>query len=355
MEYRDCLLHGINDIEDSDGKHILHRFPEILRNSPERTLNVSQDHAASEIRFIISGKVRVRLSSRAGPEEWRFAKKSGVMVYFGDYQYNYYLVPPEGVTIELEPEYSKDSLEKLSAVRRRFSPRLIRLQLYNNISFDDISGGYSLPGGSDIPARKYLAYGTSITQGRLAVLPNLSFPAVLGNLTGYDAYNYGMAGACFLEDQMIDFLCSDAYDLVSLCLSVNMLNRGYTAETFAVRLKKLLAALRKKNPKTPVFLVSIIIHWRDLGLTVKPFDWNKGENSGGNAGSAEDCRMYRDIAEQAGRDPGIIFVDGTKLLSPSYLSADLLHPGDYGAIEIAYKLYELYKKAILIDGAHGQH
>jgi lysophospholipase L1-like esterase len=273
------------------------------------------------------------------------------MVYFGDYQYNYYLVPPEGIVIELEPIYAKAAVEKLSSTRHCFSPCLVRLQLYNSISFDGISGGYSLPGETDVPARKYLAYGTSITQGRLSISPDLSFPAILGNLTGYDVYNYGMGGACFLEDSTIDFLCSESYNLISLCLSVNMLNKGYRAENFSLRLRKLLAALRKKNPEALVFLISIVTHWRDMDVTVKPFGWDKGENPGENGGSAEDCKLYRGIVEQAGRDFGVVFIDGGKILSSSRLSVDLLHPANYGAFEMAYKLYELYKN--LMHGNHG--
>jgi lysophospholipase L1-like esterase len=343
MIYRNCILHAITDIEDTGKKRILHRLPETVRNKLESPPNVSREHAASEIRFIIKDKVTIRLSSCAEAEEWRFAKKSGVMVYFGDYQYNYYLVPPEGIVIELEPVYAETVAEKLLLTQYCFSPHLVRLQLYNSISFDDISGGYSLPDETDVPARKYLAYGTSITQGRLSISPDLSFPAILGNLTGYDVYNYGMGGACLLEDSIADFLCSESYSLISLCLSVNMLNKGYRAEVFSLRLRKLLAALRRKNPEALFFLLSIVTHWRDMDIMVKPFDWNKGENSGGNGGSAEDCKLYRGIVEQAGRDFGAVFVEGEKILSAPRLSADLLHPANYGAIEMAYKLYELYK------------
>jgi lysophospholipase L1-like esterase len=342
MIYKTCEFHNINEVEYLDGRHILHRFPKHVRDRLESKHNVSIDNSASEIRFILQGKVHIRLSPGTAGTEWRFARKSGVMVYYGDFQYNYYLVPQEGITLELKPVFSQETLQCLDVAPHHFSPHLVRLQLFNSISLDEISGEYTLPKPEDIPSKRYLAYGTSITQNRLSLLPDITYPGIFADLIGYDVYNYGMGGACFIEDAIIDFLVEQTYDLITLCVSVNMLNQGYSAEIFAQRLNKLLELLTQKNPHAPVFLISIATHWRDIGIVSKPFEWDEPETPK-NLTKTGDYREFRNIAEQAAQKFRCHFVDGRQILSPRHLTVDLLHPANHGAIEMAYKLYEKYR------------
>jgi lysophospholipase L1-like esterase len=333
MIYQNLWLHNINEVEEADGKHILHRFPRQVRENLESNGKTSTDYAAVEIRFIIRGKVTIGLST-ISPEN-----ESQVIIFYGDNQYESRRVTYQGIRLDLDLIYSKDSRDKIPIQGYRFSPDLVRIQLFGHISLDEVSGApdfgdYTQSSLASFPAKKYLAYGTSITQSKKALSPDLNFPGILGALTGYDVYNYGMSGRCYLEDAIIDFLSSEPYDFITLCLSVNMIARGDSAEKFRERTDKLLAALSRKNPNAPIFLISVMANWRDLGMA-------KDESKGDHA----DCEAYRDVLRALGQKyPRCSFIDGRKVVSYANLTTDFTHPGDYGMIEIAYNLYEAFKK-----------
>ncbi|GHV86863.1 hypothetical protein AGMMS50255_1590 [Spirochaetia bacterium] len=330
MIYQNLWLHNINEVEEADGKKILHRFPKTVRENLESNGMTSTDYAAAEIRFVIQGKVSIGLST-ISPEN-----ESQVIIFYGDNQYESHRVTYQGISLDLDLVYSKDFRDKIPGQGRRFSPDLVRIQLFGHISLDEVSGAgnYALPEPLAFPAKKYLAYGTSITQSKKALSPDLNFPSILGVLTGYDVYNYGMSGRCYLEDAIIDFLSSESYDFISLCLSVNMVARGDSAEKFKERADKLLAALRKKNPGAPIFLISVMANWRDLGMT-------KDESKGDHAA----CEAYREVLQSLGQKyPHCTLIDGREIVSYKNLTTDFTHPGDYGMIEIAYNLYEAFKK-----------
>ncbi|GHV51539.1 hypothetical protein AGMMS49579_07080 [Spirochaetia bacterium] len=335
MIYRNLWLHNINEVEETEGKHILHRFPRMVRENLESDGKTSTDYAAVEIRFVIQGKVRIKLST-VSPEDI-----SQVIIFYGENQYVAHPVPYQGITLELDLIYSKDFREKIPARGYRFSPDLVRIQLFGHISLDEVSpdnpdfGNYTLPDAAAFPAKKYLAYGTSITQSKLALLPDLNYPSILGRLTGYDVYNYGMSGRCYLEDAIIDFLSAEPYDFITLCLSVNMIARGDSTEKFKQRADKLLGALRKKNPRSPMLLIGIPTNWRDLGMTKE-----------GSLGDHTACEAYREALQSLeGKYPLCSYVDGRNIVSYTNLTTDFTHPGDYGMIEIAYNLYEAFKKS----------
>ncbi|MDL2229547.1 GDSL-type esterase/lipase family protein [Treponema sp. OttesenSCG-928-L16] len=327
MKYKNLLLHNINEVEEREGKYWLHRFPGDVRNNLESTGQVSADHSGSEIRFMIRGKVRIKLSSDAD--------SAAVIIYYGDNQFGIRYISQAGTVIELDTIYTPENHAKLPQ-KARYSPDMVRLVLFRTISLDEISGDYELPGAEASPEKKYLAYGTSITQGKYNLLPDLSYPAIFGNLTGFDVFNYGMSGCCFMEDVVIDFLCRESYDLISLCLSVNMLGKNYPIEVFRQRAGKLLRALRDKNPSSPVFLISIMTHWRDLGMTRET-----------SPRTAADCNEWRAVVEDLSGMTNTHFLDGRKILSPANLTTDFIHPGDYGMIEIAYNLYDAFKRVYL--------
>jgi lysophospholipase L1-like esterase len=294
---------------------------------------ISRVQNGSEIRFIIKGAVKIRLSPVEGlGNRWPFIPLA--IVYYGDNQHqSFQIIPPEGLTIELQPIYEPFKREKLARNLFLYDPDLVRIRLFRAISIDSIEGDYCLPDESAFPARKYLAYGTSITQGARALLPDFNYPDIFGNLAGFDVHNYGMGGACFIEDSVIDFLTGDSYDLISLCLSVNMLGRGYSPDVFRSRADKLLRSLREKNPRSPFLIISVLTHGRDLAFS-------QAENKIG----MDVCTEYREILEElAAKYPPFRFLDGREILSPGNLSTDFLHPGDYGMLQIALALYEAYK------------
>lgn len=319
MINNNIILHGINEINE-DG--YLNRFKTDLKNHlSEKGKSISQYLNGQEIRFIILGEVKISLESN---------DDIFCMIYYGDFQYDFKVIKNNEELI-LNPIYNE--LELLKIKGARFNPTLVRILLKgSNIKLKYLKGLYKLPSESDYPKLKYLAFGTSITQGHKAILPDLTYPNIIANNINFDLLNYGMSGCCFLEKEICDFIADTNCDLYTLCLSVNMVGNNYTVLEFEKRLKYLLEKLKGKK----VVLMSILTNYRDVNI-----DRLKGD--------LKITNEYRLVLEKYSILYSFPFLDGTKALSFNNLTYDLLHPGNYGMIEIAYNLLKKIKLYSLID------
>ena len=83
--------------------------------------------------------------------------------------------------------------------------------------------GIRPPKENELPALRYLAYGTSLTAGRAATAPHLTYAFQTAWRLGADLLNIGSGGSCFCEAEMADYLASrNDWDFATLGLSVNM-------------------------------------------------------------------------------------------------------------------------------------
>lgn len=311
-------FHGINAIEKQSSGWLLHRFSlEVLPYLSDKGASVSKHHHGSEIRFMVQKDATLRLSSLDGNAQ--------AMVYYGDFQERRIALTQEPVSIHLEPPFSDEELAIISPQKYRFHPLMVRVILQGeNIMYHGIEGKVRPPKNGELPTRKLLSYGTSITQGHKALLPDLTFVNQLAWRLRADAINMGMSGSAYLEKEMADFIAQtyDA-DIITLCLSVNLLSLGASIETFFQRADYFIRTLHEKNIHAPIVCISILTNYRDASI-----DRSKGTKADQNA--------YRDVLKQiVNQHDNVFYLDGTDLLSFENLSADLLHPGHYGMIEIA--------------------
>ena len=194
------------------------------------------------------------------------------------------------------------------------------------------AGGLRPPRPEELPGLRYLAYGTSITQGMSATGPMLHYPRQVAWRLGADLANFGVAGSAFCEPELADYLASAIpWDFATLCLSVNMYNQG-------VELRRVPEPRRVHEHRDGAAesREAGALHQRpcrtsaDLGAV--PAD-HPGR---GPVQAYRDA--LREVVERSGL-PNLHFVSGADLISDvGGLSSDLLHPGDLGMIEIGERL-----------------
>lgn len=315
---------------------LLQRIPESIRlQLREGAQNAYRKSACGEIRFISEDKpVKITLASYGG--------NSKALLYFGDFQLGEYIITEEPTVIITEvpsPKFISDN--KFSRLEYPFSPRVCRLILGGNeIHLISIEGEYIRPPKEyETPGLKYLAYGTSITQGASATSSDLAYVKQVAWRLGTDVINLGASGAAYCEKALVDYIASRKdWDFASLCISVNMLNQGVSAEDFYEVAKYMACTIAEKNPSKPVICISLFTTFSDLG-----FVWPERNPK---ATPTEYREALKDIVEKSGLS-NLHYIDGRKLLTSFYgLSHDLLHPGNNGMIEIGENLSGFIKPLI---------
>ncbi len=97
---------------------------------------------------------------------------------------------------------------------------------------------------------RYLAYGTSITQGACASRPGMVHTAILGRRFDRPVINLGFSGNGRMETEVVELMAElDAAVYVIDCLP------NITAQEVLARTKPCIQILRKAHPQTPVLLV----------------------------------------------------------------------------------------------------
>ncbi len=308
------------------GETVISRIPESLRvslndNAKQRALNSS----GCELRFRLnspSAKIRIRacevLASHHG---------GGLaQVLFGDFSHTYF-----PVTTHTPVEYQLDApdyeiLEQAAGDNARFSPRLVRLLLPTHASICEIEidGDITPPAEVDVPTKRILNYGSSITHGSGALSSRESWAGRCAHILGYDLINLGFGGGCHCEPEMADYLCQrNDFDTAILETGINML--GLEPNLTNERIEALIRKFSAAHPEKPVFCLGVFPCRED---SVNNFH-----------GRAQEIRelvkgVVADIAS-----PNLHFIDGRQLLTHATgMTSDLTHPSQAGMNEIGGKL-----------------
>ncbi len=223
-----------------------------------------------------------------------------------------------------------------------FSPQVFRLIFGGSerdpVIFHGIEGEkVQPPAAEDLPALRYLSYGTSITHGFDAEGPHLSYVSQTARRLGADLINLGVGGSAFCEPEFADYIADrDDWQIATLALSVNM--RGFTIDEFYSRVSYMVNKVPGSNPGRAVACITLYPFFLDFGIIQKdkPF----------KAQSEEYRQALRD-AVAACPHKNVHLIEGPELLTDiSGLTADLLHPGDNGMIEMGQNLAERLRQLI---------
>ena len=336
MIYKNVELHNFEEVREIPGRQgvLLQRIPENVRlQLRPGAQEMYKRSGGGEIRFVSEWEpVKVTLASYGG--------NSNAALYFGGFQAGEYAIGEDPAIIEIPVP------ELLSKIDTAFcdycySPAVRRLILNGHeVHFIDIEGpGIRPPGRDELPKLRYLAYGTSITQGSSSTTPSLSYVRQAAWRLDADVLNHGVGGNAFCEKELADYLASGLnWDFTTLCLSVNMLNQGVCLDEFSCRASYMVNEIAGKNPGKPVVCISLFPFFLDMGLK-KPQQFPLS-----TPGEYREALKY--IVE-ASKLPNLYFIDGPELLQDFQgLSCDLLHPGNMGMIQIGENLAGFIRKLL---------
>jgi hypothetical protein len=319
-------LHNVAEVREmEDGGVRFQRVPEDVRlalnaHAQERMLDV----AGSEIRFVLEGgRAEVKLHAAGGV--------SCAQVFYGDFHSGRVeTVGPDPTTLRVEPPPWFMGLDPALLGPLSFSPRLCRVVLSRGaICFHGVDGDVRPPGPGEVPSLRYLAYGTSITQGSATTLRHLCYVAGTAWRLGADAINLGVGSSAFCEEALADYIAARGdWNVATLALSTNM--SGFDLGEFERRVAYMVDRVGGSDPERPVACITIWPKAADLGPEhVSP----------GHRGTPEQYReALRGIVRSCGR-PNVHLLEGPALLPEMRgLAPDLLHPTDYGHALIAENL-----------------
>ncbi|WP_116951827.1 GDSL-type esterase/lipase family protein [Jiangella endophytica] len=189
--------------------------------------------------------------------------------------------------------------------------------------------------GAVLPAepapRRWLCYGSSITQCRHASGPAETWPALVARARGWDLLCLGFGGQCHLDPVAADTIRAEPADLISLCLGINVYGAGtYSRRTWRGRVADFVARVRDAHTRTPIVVMSPIASPERETVT----------NAAGM--TLADLRegVHEVVADLSADDGDLHLVDGTSILRPSEadLLADGLHPGPHGYRTMATRI-----------------
>lgn len=314
----------LRNLDDRDGQ-LMQRVPESIRTRLEAAATRMCHPAGVELRFVPDGPVRVTLSSHR--------RDSVVRPFWGPFQAtdDVVTVGPEPRTITLSRPENLDRLDPSAVAALDYDPRVCRLLLPGehrggHVHFHGVEGEIRPPEPSELPSKRYLAYGTSITEGEAAMGEPMTYVNQAATRLGVDPLNLGTCGTAYCDEAMAEHIAGEEWDVATLSLSVNMVGE-FSVETFRERAAHMVETVAASHPDSPVVCITILPNARDLVV-----DHEEGA----------ECERFREALRSVVAEcehPNVSLVEGRELLpDPSGLATDLVHPGDHAMVRIGENL-----------------
>lgn len=338
MIYRNIEFHNVDHLSQLEGMSglLLNRFPEefskklgVVKNTNGR-FRANRVHGC-ELRFVTeAGYFDLALTAVEGDID--------ILIYYGDMFHEKHTLRA-GVTTVLHitnPEIYK-LVEEEKLMKGRFAPKVWRVMFgLNGYAYFHYVNTYGHeirpPKEEEKPDILWAAYGSSITCGSVASLYSNSYINQAAIRLGADVMNKGLSGACLCEEFVADYLASLNVDILSLELGVNMVMFFHEKE-FKERMDYFLTKI-KESPAKEIFVIDM---FPNKGLIAKDK----------NSDYYVNYRAFKQVLRewmQEYADSRMKLIHGEDIVTElSYLSTDLLHPGDNGHIQMGEHLAKLMK------------
>ncbi|MGC8977060.1 MAG: SGNH/GDSL hydrolase family protein [Candidatus Ratteibacteria bacterium] len=325
MLYKNIQFWNVEEIlEREDGIEFL-RIPERIRNKlNENAKNCALMPAGCELRFNLkSQKCKIILKTN----------NHGICeVYFGDFFFSWHLITKEPTTVEITYPQNIEKLEKLSKVNNlAFDSKIVRVILphLTEVKIVDIEGDFEPPEQNQTPKIKYLAYGSSITQGFTTIRPTGTYASKTAQLLNVDLINLGFGGGAHLEKEIADYIAErNDWEFGTFELGINMVLWAEIDE-FEKRVDYFIEKIVKEKPEKYLFFIDIFPFYMD-------FD------------NQEKQKKFREIVKNKVKEinkKNVIYISGFDILKNlKGLTIDLVHPSPFGMEEMAYNLASILKK-----------
>lgn len=326
MLFQQIDFHNVDDITPFEEGYMLWRLPKEMRPQVNERLgtHVSRFNSGVELRFRMKGD-GVTLLLRSFPME----EAQVAHIYYGSFQGGWdksaRMIGTDVTRIHIP---AIDKLEELHRLTREhhlpFSPDVVRVLLpYGTSIFVGCEGEVEPPRPEDLPDKTYLAYGSSITHGSLALGTPHTYPFRIARMLGTDCLNKGFAGCAHAEKCIAEAIVARKdWDFCSVELGINMLGK-FEPDAFERQIDAFTAVLAE-DPR-PVFATSI-------------FGFNGCDQVRG--------QLFRDIVRKYA-EKRLIFIDGLELLNdPAFISQDMVHPTLDGQEQIARRWGEFMRSKL---------
>ena len=332
-------FHNVAETElQADGGLALFRVPRSVRDTLSSLGRmVAADSAGIEIRFVTDAPAfRISLGSYPSFLSPHEVHAQEVVLFRGPFVHSRHQIEPGRVNhIDVTPWSGGGLPEHVGTGKRRgFSPNVWRVFMGRcaRIFYGLETFGYAhrAPVSEELPSRRWLAYGSSITNGALPVGHLNSYVYHAARAADLDVLNLGLSGSCLCEPAMADFIGSrQDYEIATLEVGVNMRN-GVSPEEFRTRVSYLLDAVAAPASNRRVFLVTVYPNLSEAGLA-----------------AAQDrfSAILRELVA-SGRWPNLGLIEGDTILDdPGDLTADYIHPSDYGHARMGFHLGQILSNA----------
>lgn len=317
MIFDQLEFHNVEAMEWHNNGYKLSRLPRDVAAQLDYGIrdNTSFLSSGVELRFrLISDEVKLHL--RVNAEE----EAQTALIFLGSIQggwmYSSKTIGTNETIISIRYPKELKKLEEISLEQNLpFSPWMIRVLLpYGTCYYIGKEGKTRPPMESDKPDECYLAYGSSITHGSLALIPSQTYPFLIAQKFSVDYINQGYAGSAFMEKAMAQYIIDRKdWSFASVEMGINMLNNPLSDIAYEKRIEEFLGILALDT--RTIFITDIFIH---------------------NGDKQERTEIFRDIVRRNTKGSNLIYTNGKELLSrKDYVSGDLTHPTKDGFQQIA--------------------
>ena len=208
------------------------------------------------------------------------------------------------------------------------------------VEMKNISASHEIISANNETRKKWLHYGSSISQCSEAVRPMDAWAIHAAQLLNLNLQNFGLAGECQLDGFVARTMAEIPADFISLKIGINIINADSMRErVFIPAVHNFLDIIREKQPNTPILIISSIwcpFHEDLPGPTMIEGSTLLGkERAPELAAGALTLKRTRKILEDivaSRKDRNIFFMSGLDLFSESDSGhlPDSLHPDSVG-------------------------
>lgn len=329
MHFDHMEFHNVAEMEQTKKGYAMLRLPKDVRMQVNEGVANSRACAGVEIRFKMKSDT-VCLYLCADPAE----EAQPAYIFYGSFQGGWQnssrMIGTEKTKLTVKRPDNMDDLKRMSEeLGLGFDPEVVRVILpYVNCYYMGVEGDVEAPGREEMPDRVYLAYGSSITHGSLALGPVYTYPFRIAQKMNCDYINLGFAGSAQMEAAMAEYIISRKdWDFASVEMGINMCSDRFTEDDFEGRIREFVPILNQDA--RPIFATDI-------------FGCNRRERQ-------KKVTRFRQIVERYTEGTALIYTNGLKLLNhPAYVSQDDTHPSLEGIQEIAENWYRVMKPVLQI-------
>lgn len=172
--------------------------------------------------------------------------------------------------------------------------------------------------------KKWVTYGSSITQCVEAESPSKTWPALAASGLNLDLTCLGFSANCQMEPMLSRMIRDLPADFISLCVGINIMGGSTLSKrTFAPALIGFIQTIREKHPKTPMAIMSPV-YCKERETTENKVGLNL-------VMMREEIEKVVKMLQDHG-DEHIIYIDGLRVFGQEYADyyPDGLHPNAKG-------------------------